>query len=73
VISRPAVSVARAVAAAATGCHPGRPDIHEGLDVFWTTGTADGDLHFELWLGDHYLGQFLRPIELREWLAGLLR
>jgi murein DD-endopeptidase MepM/ murein hydrolase activator NlpD len=29
---------------------------------------ADAHLHFELWLGDHYLGQYLRPIEAREWI-----
>jgi murein DD-endopeptidase MepM/ murein hydrolase activator NlpD len=27
---------------------------------------ADAHLHFELWLGEHHLGQFLRPIETRE-------
>jgi murein DD-endopeptidase MepM/ murein hydrolase activator NlpD len=30
--------------------------------------TTDAHLHFELWLGDSYLGQFLRPIEIRELL-----
>ncbi len=30
--------------------------------------TADAHLHFELWLDGHYLGQFLRPIEIRELL-----
>ncbi|MCB0035684.1 MAG: M23 family metallopeptidase [Anaerolineales bacterium] len=34
--------------------------------------TADAHLHFELWLGDYYVGQFLRPIETREWLAQIL-
>lgn len=33
--------------------------------------TADAHLHFELWLGDIYLGQFLRPIETRELLEQL--
>lgn len=28
--------------------------------------TEDAHLHFELWLNDIYLGQFLRPIEIRE-------
>ncbi len=28
----------------------------------------DAHLHFELWLNEHYLGQSLRPIEVREWL-----
>ncbi|MCI0395317.1 MAG: peptidoglycan DD-metalloendopeptidase family protein [Chloroflexi bacterium] len=35
--------------------------------------TADAHLHFELWLGQYYLGQFLRPVELREWLEGIFR
>ena len=30
--------------------------------------TEDAHLHFELWLGDIHLGQFLRPIEIRELL-----
>ena len=30
--------------------------------------TEDAHLHFELWLDDYYLGQFLRPIETRELL-----
>jgi murein DD-endopeptidase MepM/ murein hydrolase activator NlpD len=30
--------------------------------------TADAHLHFELWQDSHYLGQFLRPIEIRELL-----
>ncbi|HSH02273.1 MAG TPA: peptidoglycan DD-metalloendopeptidase family protein [Anaerolineae bacterium] len=33
--------------------------------------TADAHLHFELWLNNHYLGQYLRPIEIREWLDTL--
>lgn len=33
--------------------------------------TEDNHLHFELWLGDHYVGQFLRPIETRELLEHL--
>jgi murein DD-endopeptidase MepM/ murein hydrolase activator NlpD len=35
--------------------------------------TDDVHLHLELWLGDHYIGQFLRPIEAREWLERILR
>jgi murein DD-endopeptidase MepM/ murein hydrolase activator NlpD len=35
--------------------------------------TYDVHLHLELWIGDHYVGQFLRPIEAREWLEGVLR
>jgi hypothetical protein len=26
-----------------------------------------------LWIDDHYVGQFLRPIEAREWLGRILR
>ena len=35
--------------------------------------TYDVHLHLELWLGDHYIGQFLRPIEAREYLERILR
>jgi murein DD-endopeptidase MepM/ murein hydrolase activator NlpD len=35
--------------------------------------TRDVHLHMELWLGDHFVGQFLRPIEAREWLERILR
>lgn len=34
--------------------------------------TEDAHLHFELWIGDYYLGEFLRPVEVREWFARLL-
>ena len=30
-------------------------------------------LHLELWLGDHYIGQFMRPIETREWMEKILQ
>ena len=30
-------------------------------------------LHLELWLGDHYVGQFMRPIETREWMEKILQ
>jgi murein DD-endopeptidase MepM/ murein hydrolase activator NlpD len=33
--------------------------------------TEDAHLHLELWFNGHYLGQFLRPVEVRE-LVGLL-
>jgi len=33
----------------------------------------DVHLHLELWVGDHFVGQFLRPIEAREWLERILR
>ncbi len=35
--------------------------------------TYDVHLHLELWIGDHYVGQFLRPIEAREWLERVLQ
>ncbi len=35
--------------------------------------TEDVHLHLELWLGDNFVGQFLRPIEAREWLERILR
>jgi murein DD-endopeptidase MepM/ murein hydrolase activator NlpD len=35
--------------------------------------TAEVHLHLELWAGDHFVGQFLRPIEAREWLERILR
>ncbi|HIP71967.1 MAG TPA: M23 family metallopeptidase, partial [Anaerolineae bacterium] len=34
-------------------------------------GMEDAHLHFELRRGDHYLGQYLRPIETRELFAAL--
>jgi murein DD-endopeptidase MepM/ murein hydrolase activator NlpD len=66
-----------------------RPDIVEGTAVkqgqmiatvgnSGTPGSVNSDtydvhLHLELWLGDHFIGQFLRPIEAREWLERILR
>jgi murein DD-endopeptidase MepM/ murein hydrolase activator NlpD len=35
--------------------------------------TYDVHLHLELWVGDHFVGQFLRPIEAREWLEKILQ
>ena len=35
--------------------------------------TEDVHLHLEIWVGDHFFGQFLRPIEAREWLERILR
>jgi len=35
--------------------------------------TEEVHLHLELWAGDHFIGQFLRPIEVREWLERILR
>jgi murein DD-endopeptidase MepM/ murein hydrolase activator NlpD len=34
--------------------------------------TVEVHLHLELWVHDHFVGQFLRPIEAREWLAKIL-
>jgi murein DD-endopeptidase MepM/ murein hydrolase activator NlpD len=33
--------------------------------------TEDAHLHFELWFNGHYLGQFLRPVEVRELVVQL--
>jgi len=38
-----------------------------------TSDTYDVHLHLELWVGDYYVGQFLRPIETRSWLEKVLR
>jgi murein DD-endopeptidase MepM/ murein hydrolase activator NlpD len=35
--------------------------------------TAEAHLHLELWIHDHFVGQFLRPVEAREWLQKILR
>jgi murein DD-endopeptidase MepM/ murein hydrolase activator NlpD len=35
--------------------------------------TVEVHLHLELWVNDHFVGQFLRPIEVREWLVKILR
>ena len=34
---------------------------------------AELHLHFEIWLGEHYLGQYLSPIETRRWLNRVVR
>ncbi|KAA3665243.1 MAG: hypothetical protein DWQ04_01610 [Chloroflexi bacterium] len=36
-----------------------------------TSRFDDSHLHFEIWVGDFYLGQFLRPIETRNWIEQL--
>ncbi len=33
----------------------------------------DSHLHFELWIGEGYLGEWIRPIEARYWLREILR
>ena len=35
--------------------------------------TGELHLHLELWAGENYIGQYLRPIEAREWIEGILR
>ena len=35
--------------------------------------TYDVHLHLEIWVDGHYVGQFLRPVEAREWLERMLR
>jgi murein DD-endopeptidase MepM/ murein hydrolase activator NlpD len=37
------------------------------------SATNEVHLHLEVWIGDHYVGQFLRPIEAREWLEKIVR
>jgi murein DD-endopeptidase MepM/ murein hydrolase activator NlpD len=44
----------------------GTPDSVNGPGV-------DVHLHLELWLNGHYIGQFMRPIETREWMQKILR
>ncbi|GIK55198.1 MAG: hypothetical protein BroJett015_08610 [Chloroflexota bacterium] len=44
-----------------------------GSPLSVSSATEDAHLHFELWLNGHYLGQFLRPVEVRELVAALFR
>lgn len=46
---------------------------NSGSPITQQDPAADVHLHFELWLGDHYLGQFLHPIEIQEWLDIIFR
>jgi len=46
---------------------------NSGSPITQQDASADVHLHFELWLGDHYLGQFLHPIEIKEWLDIIFR
>jgi murein DD-endopeptidase MepM/ murein hydrolase activator NlpD len=41
---------------------------NSGSPLSLESETADAHLHFEIWQGDYYVGQFLRPIETREWV-----
>lgn len=36
------------------------------------SGKPDTHIHFDLWVGSHYIGQYLRPVETREWLEEIL-
>ncbi|MCA9969127.1 MAG: M23 family metallopeptidase, partial [Anaerolineales bacterium] len=36
-----------------------------------TPGQPDTHVHVDLWLGAHYVGQYLRPVETRDWLEAL--
>ncbi len=45
---------------------------NSGSPLSLESETADAHLHFEIWLNDYYLGQFLRPIEVREWIETVL-
>ena len=46
---------------------------NSGTPASLNSETVDVHLHLELWVGDHFVGQFLRPIEAREWLERILR
>jgi murein DD-endopeptidase MepM/ murein hydrolase activator NlpD len=39
---------------------------NSGSPASLESDTEDAHLHYELWIDGHYLGQFLRPIEVRE-------
>lgn len=45
---------------------------NSGSPLMLESPDSDAHLHFELWLNGRYLGQFLRPIETREWLQIIL-
>jgi murein DD-endopeptidase MepM/ murein hydrolase activator NlpD len=46
---------------------------NSGTPASLTSETVDVHLHLELWVGDHYIGQFLRPVEARGWVERILR
>ncbi len=46
---------------------------NSGTPSSLSSQSYDVHLHLELWVGDHFVGQFLRPIEAREWLERILR
>ncbi len=45
---------------------------NSGSPASINNASEDAHLHFEIWLGEQYLGQFLRPVEIREWLERIL-
>jgi murein DD-endopeptidase MepM/ murein hydrolase activator NlpD len=46
---------------------------NSGTPASVQSDTVEVHLHFELWIGDHYTGQFLRPIEARELVERIIR
>jgi murein DD-endopeptidase MepM/ murein hydrolase activator NlpD len=46
---------------------------NSGTPASLNSESADVHLHLELWVGDQYIGEFLRPIETREWVERILR
>jgi len=55
---------------------------NSGTPASVQSDTDEVHLHLELWVGNpstagtgesHFVGQFLRPIEAREWLEKILR
>lgn len=57
---RPGVTVSTGQLIAYVG-NSGSPEAAEGTN-------DDVHLHFEVWIGDHYLGQGLTPPQVKEWL-----
>ncbi len=45
---------------------------NSGTPASVNSRTVEVHLHLELWVGEHFVGQFLRPIEAREWLGKIL-
>jgi murein DD-endopeptidase MepM/ murein hydrolase activator NlpD len=45
---------------------------NSGTPASLRSESAEVHLHLELWVNGHYVGQFLRPVEAREWLDKIL-
>lgn len=45
---------------------------NSGSPMSLNSDSTDAHLHFELWLQDHFVGQYLRPIEIRGWIERLM-